>query len=171
MRKLTAFSIIILLLLSVQVFPHSKERKDIPEKYKWNLSDIYSSDSEWQKAAGKIKTDINKIAAFKGRLGESASVLKEALQNYFNTLKELYTLSTYSNRLSDENMGITENQELNQVANIIGREFSEKTALIRPELLKIDPQQIQQFLTEEKGLAEYKMFIEDIQRMREHTLT
>ncbi|MFO7445597.1 MAG: oligoendopeptidase F, partial [Ignavibacteriaceae bacterium] len=159
------------LLLSIQVFPQTKERKDIPEKYKWNLSDIYSSNAEWQIAAGKIKTDINKIAAFKGRLVESASVLKEALQNYFTTLKELYTLSTYSNRLSDENMGITENQELNQVANNIGTEFSEKTAFIRPELLKIDPQQIQQFLTEEKGLAEYKMFIEDIQRMREHTLT
>jgi len=147
-----------------------KERSEVPEKYKWNLSDIYSTIEDWQKSGKDIQSSINKIADFKGKLGESAASLKTALDLYFETLKEFYKHVTYANRLSDENLGISENQELAQIANNIGTEFSEKTAFIRPEILRIEPEMIKKFFDEEKELSIYKMYIDDIQRMREHTL-
>lgn len=156
---------------SVVILPQVKERSEVPDKYKWNLSDIYPTIQDWQKSGKEIQSGIKEIAEYKDKLSESAATLKKALDVYFNTLKEFYKYTTYASRLSDENLSISENQELTQIANNIGTEFSEKTAFIRPELLQIEPEKMQKFFSEEKDLSIYKMFIDDIQRMREHTLS
>ena len=46
------------------------ERKDIPDKYKWNLEDIYESIEEWQKSYDSIQERIDALKTYAGRLGE-----------------------------------------------------------------------------------------------------
>ncbi len=158
-------------MMQISSKPQDLERKDVQEQYKWNLSDIYPDADAWRAAKNDASERIESIVRYKGKLGESAENLYNALKNYFDVLKELYRVSDYAERLSDEDLRISKNQSLTQETSHLGTEFSEKTAFLSPEILKIDPGKIESFLENEKGLSEYKMFIDDIQRLRKHTLS
>ena len=154
-----------------QLFAQGLDRKDVPEKYKWNLSDIYSSTQDWINAKDNISKMLNEVAGYKGQLGTSADKLYSGVKLYFDMLKELYRLSDYAARLKDEDLGNASNQSLYQQASNLGIEVGEKTAFLNPEILQIDPGTLKKFFDENKNLGEYKMFIENIQRLRSHTLS
>lgn len=163
----------LLIIYMVQFSSNSQdlERKDVQEKYKWNLNDLYPSLKAWETAKDNVSKKIGTVVKYKGTLGKSADNLYGALKNYFDVLKEFYRAADYAERLSDEDLRVSKNQALTQTISHLGTEFSEKTAFLSPEILKIDPGKIKTFLKENKGLAEYKMFIDNIQRLRDHTLS
>jgi oligoendopeptidase F len=159
------------LLLITSTFPQNLQRKDIPDKYKWNLEDIYKSHQDWLADKDNISKKINEIVKYKGHLAESPDQLLNALKTFFDAYKSLSRLSDYASRISDEDLRISDNQALLQSASTLGTEFSEKTSFLNPEILKIDPSKIEMFFKEKPSLEEYKMFIADIQRLRAHTLS
>ncbi|MCL6560575.1 MAG: oligoendopeptidase F, partial [Firmicutes bacterium] len=55
-------------------------RQEIPEQYKWRLEDIYASDELWEQDFQLVQKMLPEAGAYRGRLGESARVLLEALQ-------------------------------------------------------------------------------------------
>ena len=48
------------------------ERKDVPDKYRWNLGDLYPSEADWTKAKDALAKRVPEMAKFKGRLGKSS---------------------------------------------------------------------------------------------------
>jgi len=146
-------------------------RRDIPEKYQWNLSDIYKNVDEWKANKQKLIKEIDSFTSFKGKLAESSETFYKTLKSYFDIMKGYYKLSSYASMLSDEDLSNTENQALKQEADNLGTKLDENSSFLKPEILKIDPSKIKQFFNEKKGLAEYKMFVDDIQRKRAHTLS
>ena len=173
MKVLNIFILSFLLITVFQMQANSQnlERKDVPEKYTWNLNDLYPSVEAWNAAKDDVAKKIAGVEKYKGKLGQSPQNLYNALKNYFGVLKEFYRVSDYAERLSDEDLRISKNQSLTQQTSNLGTEFSEKTAFLSPEILKIEPKKIESFFKSEKKLAEYKMFIENIQRLRKHTLS
>ena len=164
-------SFLLIFMMQTSLKPQDLERKDVQEGYKWNLNEIYPDVNAWRAAKEDASDKIASIVRYKGKLSESAKNLYNALKNYFDVLKELYRVSDYAERLSDEDLRISKNQSLTQETSQLGTEFSEKTAFLSPEILNIDPGKIDSFMKKEKGLSEYKMFIDDIQRLRKHTLS
>ncbi len=154
-----------------QMFGQGLQRKDVPEKYKWNLSDIYASTQDWMNAKNNVSKMLDEITAYKGKLGTSADKLYSGLSLYFGMMKELYRLSDYAARLKDEDLGNSANQSLYQQANNLGIQANEKSAFINPEILQIDPATLKKFFDENKKLGEFKMFVDNIQRLRSHTLS
>lgn len=172
MNRLNSFAIVILsMLFVITTYSQTKERKEIPENYKWKLTDLYPSEAEWRNSKKDISKNIDIVESYKGKLDKDAETLLSAMDTFFNTLKEYYRFSTYSGLLADENLSISSNQAMRQEASTLGTKFSEATAWIRPEILAIDPSKITDFFAKEPKLNQYKMYIEDIQRMRAHTLT
>ena len=165
------FSVVIFLIsFAFQNFAQSLERKDVPEKYKWNLSDLYPNEESWNKDKTVILQKLDEVTKYKGRLAEDAKTLTSALDLYFDMIKQFYRYTEYAGNLSNQDLSNSEYQSLTQQASHVGTEISEKTAFLNPEILKIDPSRLKSFFDEDKGLAQYKMFIEDIQRLRSHTL-
>jgi len=60
------------------------ERKDVPDKYKWNLADLYPSEAAWTQAKDAIAKRVPGMAKFKGRLGKSPKDLLAALDEMFD---------------------------------------------------------------------------------------
>ncbi len=146
------------------------ERKDVPEKYKWKLSDLYPNEAAWLKDKDNILKKLDEVTKYKEHLADNARTLTAALNIYFDMTKQFYRFAEYAYRLSDQDLRNSQNQSLTQQVSHLGTEISEKTAFLNPEILRIDPEKIKSFLDENKGLVQYKMFIEDIQRLRKHTL-
>jgi oligoendopeptidase F len=154
------------------VFSQSPERKDIPDKYKWNLSDIYPTTSDWQSDVNMMKLEVEKLAGFKGTLGKSAADLYNALKTSSDLVKTLSKAWTYASNLSNENLNISENQAMMQQMGALGTKFGEINAYMEPEILEIPKEKIDQFLKDKPELAkEFDIYIDNIQRLREHTLS
>src|SRR6476659_6205532 len=60
--------------------PELRDRTDIPDRYKWNLGDIFSTWEEWQRAYDELDAKIGDYAAFQGTLSQGADRLLAAMQ-------------------------------------------------------------------------------------------
>lgn len=169
--KIILFYTLAVLTIVPAVFPQSPKRSGVPDKYKWNLSDIYNSVSDWQADLNKIEGSLNSFTSFKGKLGNDSQTLLNALNSYFGMLKVFYKSSTYAGNLSNEDVNISENQALLQQLSSVGTKFGETASFFEPEILTISKEKIEKFLTEKPELNTYSMYIDNIQRLRAHTLS
>jgi oligoendopeptidase F len=68
--------ILILLIGSLTMAQTNYEsREEVPEKYKWDLSPIYSSWDEWENGLKEMEAKMETITSFKGKLKEDVKNL------------------------------------------------------------------------------------------------
>ena len=91
---------LVVLLLALPSF--AVERSDIPDKYKWDTTQLYATDAVWAKKRDEIAGRIPKLGAYQGHLGESAVKFYEALSSLLQVDEDLSQLSTYANMRTDE---------------------------------------------------------------------
>ena len=99
MKKIAGGILVILSMFYLTQSPllsQTRDRSDVPDKYKWDLTHLYISDEAWYEAKNKIAEQIEALAQFKGRLSESSTKLLACLQYSTGILKELRRLSSYS---------------------------------------------------------------------------
>ncbi|MDP3583356.1 MAG: oligoendopeptidase F, partial [Ignavibacteria bacterium] len=152
-------------------YAQNKERKDVPEKYKWDNSVIYKSVDEWNKDKETIQAQIETLKSFQGKMGKNSELFYTTLRIYFDIYKLYYKLSDYAFRVADEDLRISANQSLNQISTTIGTKLGEAASFINPEILSMDAGRIKKFFDEKKELSEFKFYISDILRLRAHTLS
>ncbi len=146
------------------------ERKDIPEKYKWNLADLYPSEAAWTHAKDDLAKRIPELAKYRGHLGKSPGDLLAALQTLFETDRELSRLAVYASTLSDEDVRASRPREMKQSAEQLATTYSAAASWVRPEILTLDTAKVRQWMTDEPKLAPYRMYLEDTLRRKPHTL-
>jgi oligoendopeptidase F len=151
--------------------PKTKDRDKIPENYKWNLSDLYSSEEAWEKEKEVFPEKFKKIEEFKGTLGNSAETLNTALSYLEGVAKDLFKFSSYASMLSDQDTRKAEPLSMDQEASQIGTKFSTAAAYITPEILSIPENKLKIFFTQEPKLEKFRHYIDDIYRTKEHTLS
>lgn len=165
-------SFFLIFMLVGLMFAQSPERSSVPDKLKWNLSDIYATTADWQTDVDMMKSEVEKLASFKGTLGQSAVKLYDALRTSSDLMKTLSKAWTYASNLSNENLNISENQAMMQQMSALGTKFGEVTAYMEPEILQIPKEKIDLYLKEKPELAkEFDVYIDNIQRLRNHTLS
>lgn len=147
------------------------ERKDVPEKYKWDNSIIYKSVDDWNNDKETLEAQIQMLKTFQGKMGKNAELFYTTLKLYFDIYKTYYKFSDYAFRVADEDLRISANQSLNQISTNIGTKLAEAASFINPEILSLDNDKIKKFFEEKKELNEFKFYVDDILRLRPHTLT
>ena len=78
MSHTRTFPIAVFLLglgLSTPLLAQEQERSQIPDRFKWNLADVYPSDADWRSAKDRLASSLPELDRFKGQLGSSASTL------------------------------------------------------------------------------------------------
>ena len=148
-----------------------QERAKIPEKYRWDLTQIYPDDQAWRAAKDKLIAGIPAIEAFKGTLGSSPQKLADALELTSRISKEFSRLYVYASMMSDQDTRDSKYQGMQQEMTQAGATVGAETAFMEPEILKIDRATIDKFIADEPRLKVYKLYLDDIQRRRTHTLT
>jgi oligoendopeptidase F len=157
--------------LALALHAHAADRAQVPEKYRWNLADLYASDAAWTAAREDIAKRIPGLASHKGRLGESAQALAAALDDVFGVDRDLERLVVYAGSLSDEDMRAAPPREMRQAAQQLAVDAAAAAAFVRPEILALDPAKVRSFLAQEPRLAPYRFYLEDILRWKPHTLS
>ena len=72
-------ALVVLMTLTIESGAQSRDRAQIPDKYKWNLADIYPTDAAWRAAKDKLAADLPKLRQYQGKLASSAATLADAL--------------------------------------------------------------------------------------------
>ena len=170
--NLLSGSLIFLFTLTISLTTFSqKSRKEIADRDKWNLTDIYKSDEDWNKAKEAFASRVGELEKFKGTLTKSPTDLLQYLE--LNTelsqeAEKLYGYASMNSDLDTRNMkysGMT--QELQQIFS----EFASKTAFSDPEILATDWNVIDEFIRSEKGLEPYRRNLSRLFRLKEHSLS
>src|SRR5215831_16723270 len=80
------------------------QRADIPDRYKWNLADLYPSEAAWTAAKEAIQKRLPELDKHRGHLGKSSKELLAGLQVMFDLDRDLSRLLVYANSLSDQDV-------------------------------------------------------------------
>lgn len=147
------------------------ERSEIPVADTWALEDLYPSDEVWMESLEAGKTYPQKVAAYEGRLGESAETLlaylrlDDELSEYFDAM------FNYVCRKSDEDTRVAKYQSMTAQITTLLTEVSAAGAFETTELLAITDEALEQFYQDAPELALYRRHLEVIRRRREHILS
>src|SRR5438046_804474 len=103
-----------LLALGLLGRAQERDRARIPDKYKWNLADVYPSEAAWRSAKDKLAAEIPQLGRFRGRLGTSAQTLADALEKMSALNKELDRLFVYAGASADQDTRDSAQQGMKQ---------------------------------------------------------
>ena len=148
----------------------SRQREEIPDRFKWNLDDIFRSWEEWEAAYKRLEAGIERYAALKGTLSGGPDRLLEA----FKLAEELGQLAYRvwyfpSLRYDEDQRDNTVNARRQQVQILFAR-WKQAESWFNPELLQIPLDTVRGWIERTPALHLYTFAIEDLYRQQEHVL-
>lgn len=147
------------------------KRKDILEKYKWDLSDIYKSRKDEENDLKRFNSLIEKISKFKGKLLNDSKTLKE----FFDLTREIQAILDRSEAYNSASLNIElDNSEasegLDRVENLINQ-YNEAISFVCPEILSSDFATISKLIENDDDLKKLDKYFNDLFRSKEHLLS
>ena len=146
------------------------ERKDIPEKFKWNLEAIYPSFEEWQKVFDETSAKIDALKNYAGKLGEGSKILLEFIKALEDASLNLEKLLVYASMKSHEDLRESKPVELTGLAENLAVKFASASSFFEPEVLALPHEYINDCIKNEHELTRYEFFFRKLLREREHIL-
>src|SRR4051794_803190 len=130
-----------------------RERVDIADQYKWNLSSIFESWDSWQRAYEELDRRIADFAALQGTLGQGADALLNAL-TIRDTIGQLeYKVWYFASLWYDQDQRDNAINARRQQVQILFAKAAQAAAWFDPELLTIPLATVQQWLSAHPKLA------------------
>ena len=125
-------ALVLAAVLSAPAAPLAAERSEVPDKYKWNLADLYPSRGRLDAGQGvRWRSASRGSRAYRGHLGDSAEALWQALDAVYGIDRDLSRLVVYAASLSDEDTREPEPREMRQAAEQLAVDFGAATVLRR----------------------------------------
>ena len=138
----------------------------------WDLTEIYPSDVAWDEARRGALAALPGLAKFKGRLGESAQTLAQALALQSDLGKTIARIYTYVSLKADEDVRVARYQEKQAQATDLYTAFGEATAWFAPEILAVGKPKIDSFIAANPALkTRFDFYLANIVRQAAHTLS
>lgn len=153
--------------MSVEMLP---DRKDVAQDDTWDLSKLYETDAQWEEDFKKFESLLPKFDSYRGRMAESAGTLAEIL-HFDSDLDRLgERLGTFAFLKTTEDQSNSDYQAMQARFHNLAVRASQASSWMRPELLSMDDQTMQDFMSDE-SLAPFRRQLEQTLRFKPHTLS
>lgn len=149
----------------------AKERKEIENKYKWNIEDLFATPEDWDKGLEELKELSKGVVGFKGKIKTGdPDVMKEYFA--FNDKLGLLAakLGTYAHMVVDQDLRIAENNERQQRLQLFFVDYSQISAFETPEMGQISDEQLD-ILAKDPRTADHWMSFDQLKREKKHILS
>ena len=147
------------------------KRSEVPEEFTWNLKDMFESDEAWYKENEALKEMPARIAAFQGKLGESAEMLLSFFRLQDEVELRLSPLYGYASCKNDQDQGNSVYQDMRGKAMSTFVAISSAAAFSTPEIMAIPEDTLNLFFVAQPELETYRRSLYRIRRRAEHILT
>ncbi|WP_164100698.1 oligoendopeptidase F [Candidatus Laterigemmans baculatus] len=145
-------------------------RSQVPAPDTWDLASLFPSDEAWEAAFADLKGRVEGFEQYRGRLGESAETLAEALQFDSDFDRAAERLGTYAFLKTTEDQTNNAYQGMQSRFRNLAVRAAQASSYMRPELLAIPVEQMDALLAAEP-VAPFRLGLERMLRFRPHTLS
>lgn len=146
-----------------------KERKDIEEKYKWDLSTLFHNDEEWDKSFKLAEKEKDEITQFIGKLSDADTLLK-CLDFEGEQSSRLSNLYVYAKMKQDEDGSVVKYQEMCDKCHNLIVQVSANSSFIIPEISKLSKERIIE-ISLMKEFSDYSYALSEIARNKDYSLS
>ncbi len=168
-RAVACGCVVMLTMLSVAA--QERTRDQVPERYKWNLTDLFPSDDAWRAAKEQLAGELKQADGFRGTLAQSPQRLVDALKLQSEQDKALSRLGVYASLAADQDTRVSKYEAMRQEITQLGAQFGAAWSFLEPELLAMDPASLEQTIRSTPGLKPFTFYLHDVIRRKPHTLS
>ena len=147
------------------------KRSEVPEEFTWNLKDMFESDEAWFAEYEALKEMPAHIAAFQGKLGESAETLLESFRLDDEISTRLSRLYGYASCKGDQDTGDNYYQDMRGKAMSTYVAIASAAAYRTSEIMAIPEDTLNLFYTVQPELETYRRSLYQIRRRAAHILS
>ena len=147
------------------------DRRTCDPALTWALTDLFPTDDAWRAELSRVRGLLPALAAYQGRLGESAATLLAFLRLGDELSRALDALGNYARRKNDEDTRVPAYQEMSAQYMNLAVEVNRTSAFETPEILAIPDETLDAFYAAEPGLEHYRLALTRIRRERPHILS
>lgn len=144
-------------------------RKDIPEKYKWNLGDIFATPADWEKTFEKLSAEYPTLASYKGKLADRNNLL-EFLKRSDSFDVELGKLYCYAYMSYNEDSQDGEKQARYSRVYGLLTQYRAALSFVSPEISAIPDEQLESFIND-PAFSDYDVSLKNILAGKAHILS
>jgi len=145
-------------------------RSEIPAADTWDLALLYPTPADWEADFARLQEQFPRYAEFKGRVGRSAKDLRECLEFDKELDQRVERLGHYASLRVSEDSADAENLRRSAEFENLLTKIAEAASFITPEIQAIDDATFAAHL-DDPQLAEWRIRLRKIRRMRPHTLS
>jgi oligoendopeptidase F len=150
--------------------PVSRNRADIPGKYRWDFSPIYADWAAWDAGMKDMEAKMDSFAALKGTLAQGPAAVLKAYQLFDEIGILQYRVYRYPQLQRDIDRRDQSISGKFQRVGAVFAKFGTTTAWFSPELLTIPQATMEGWIKETPALAPYAFTILDTYRQQQHVL-
>lgn len=148
----------------------SRHRAEIPERFKWNVGDIFDSWDAWDTAYKQLESGVEQYAALKGTLAGGPESLLRAFRLSEDLGQLAYRVWYYPSLQYDEDQRNNTINARRQQVQILFARWKQAESWFSPELLKIPLERVREWMDQSQPLQLYRFAIENLYRQQEHVL-
>jgi oligoendopeptidase F len=150
--------------------PPLRDRDQIPDRFKWNLKNIFADWDAWHAAYDRLEKSIAAFAESQGTLAKGPDRLMAALRLRDDIGQLEYKVWYFASLWYDQDQRDNQINARRQQVQILFAKAAQASAWFEPELLQIPLATVQHWMAADAELAVYRFFIEDLYRQQEHVL-
>jgi oligoendopeptidase F len=151
----------------------ARERSEIDEQYRWDLSDVYAGDEAWEADFEVAQKTAEELARLREELGDLDSA--EKILKLHKTMEEAEVLgdklATYAYLKGDEDTRVSKYQGYKQQLQSLSVKVASELAWVEPALLAIPQETLQGYLDSNEELKVYQHHYDDLWRQQEYVLS
>jgi oligoendopeptidase F len=156
--------------MPTDVSTRSRNRAEIDDAYKWNLTDVFPGWPEWETARATLERRIGEYAALKGTLGQGPDRLLAAYHLNDQLGQLAYGVYYFPSLKYDEDQRDNTVQGRRQQVQALLARWQQATSWFSPELLSVPLETVRGWMAQNSDLALYRFAIEELYRQQEHVL-
>ena len=137
----------------------------------WSIEDLFPSDQAWEEAFAACQALPGQLAAYRGRLGESAQAVFEYLEWGERTDRQVETVYAYTSLRHDEDTADPAYQAMSGRCFRFLVELGSAAAFEGPELAAIPEETLEGFYAQLPALEKYRRYLTKARLEREHILS
>lgn len=145
-------------------------RAEIPAQDKWDLTSLFKTDDDWEKALSQIEPLAKEIATYKGKLSSSKETLLEALTKLSNLYQISEIVENYANLQHNADEGDQNALNKQGRAQMTAVNAFSELSFFDSEVTAIENNKIEQWI-EEPEFADYKIYIQKLLHLKPYILS
>ena len=144
----------------------SRNRAEIPDRFKWSLQDIFQSWQDWDAAYQQLEAGVDRYATHKGTLSKGPGSLLSAFRLSEELGQLAYRVWYYPSLQYDEDQRDNTVNAKRQQVQILFARWKQAESWFSPELLQVPLETVRTWMDDNEELRLYRFAIDNLYRQQ-----